>query len=215
MGALNNTPRPLSDTPPVREELALHDSDGTVIASTQYDYHLLKSVGDDVFISSKVEIRRPHLVRIGSHVAIDSGVYITTGADIGDYVHVAPYVTIIGGQSVKLIMGHFTTIAAGSRIICASDKHLGAGFVGPTIPPKYRDEVIYGNVTLEMFASVGTNAIIMPGVTLGEGSVIGANSFVTKDTEPWAIYVGTPARKVKTRPRERMIQFARELGYLK
>lgn len=182
--------------------------------SNQYDHSLLKSCGDNVFISKNVEIRRPFLVVVGNHVAVDTGVYITTGADIGDYIHIAPYVTIIGGKTVKLIMEHFTTIAAGSRIICASDEHLGAGFVGPTIPDQFRDNVVYGNITLKMFASVGTNAIILPGITLGEGSVLGANSMLTKDTEPWSIYVGNPAKKKKERPKEKMIQYAKELGYL-
>ena len=41
--------------------------------SAQYDYTLLRSCGQDVFISANVEIRRPHLVTVGSHVAIDTG----------------------------------------------------------------------------------------------------------------------------------------------
>jgi galactoside O-acetyltransferase len=43
--------------------------------------------------------------------------------------------------------------------------------------------------------------VVLPGVTLGEGSVIGANSVVTKDTEPWKIYVGSPAKPIKDRER--------------
>jgi galactoside O-acetyltransferase len=48
---------------------------------------------------------------------------------------------------------------------------------------------------------------------LAEGSVIGANSLVTKSTEPWTIYVGSPAKPVKARPKEKMIEYARRLGY--
>jgi galactoside O-acetyltransferase len=54
----------------------------------------------------------------------------------------------------------------------------------------------------------------MPGVTIAEGSVIGACSLVTKDTEPWTIYMGVPARAVKIRKKEKMLQYAKELGYL-
>jgi galactoside O-acetyltransferase len=44
---------------------------------------------------------------------------------------------------------------------------------------------------------LGLTCVIIPGVTIAEGSVIGAGSLVTKSTEPWMVYVGTPARSVK------------------
>jgi galactoside O-acetyltransferase len=155
------------------------------------------------------------LVTIGSHVAIDYGVYLTVPAELGDYIHIAPYVTIIGGEKGLLKMGHFTTIAAGSRLVSASDDHLGEGFVGPTIPDKYRDKVTIAPITFENFAGVGTNVVILPGVTLGEGSVVGACALVNKSTEPWTIYVGIPAKPVKARRKDKMLAMARELGYLK
>ena len=42
----------------------------------------------------------------------------------------------------------------------------------------------------------------MPGVTLQEGAILGANSLLTNDAEPWTIYVGSPARPVKTREKD-------------
>jgi galactoside O-acetyltransferase len=47
---------------------------------------------------------------------------------------------------------------------------------------------------------IGAKSVIMP-VTIGEGAVIGACSFVNKDVEPWGIYVGSPAKKIGERPR--------------
>ena len=184
-----------------------------MVSSSQYDCSRLEAVGQDVFISRNVEIRRPHLVTLGSHIAIDTGFYCTTRTIIGDYVHIAPYVTFVGGETGLVELGHFTTIAAGSRIICASDEHLGQGLVGPTIPEPQRDRIIIAPVRFEAFASVATNVVVMPGVTLGEGSVVGSGAFVNKSTEPWMIYVGSPARPIKERPRQKMIQRARELGY--
>jgi len=178
-----------------------------------FDYSLLKVCGEDVFISSNAEIRRPHLVSIGNHVAIDSGFYCTTGLEIGDYVHLAPYITIIGGAEGLLKMNHFATLAAGSRVICISDEHLGAGLVGPRIPHEFVDHYKKGTITFEKFANVGTNVVIMPGVTLREGSVVGACSFVTADTEPWTIYLGVPAKPVKKRPKETILENAKKLGY--
>ncbi|WP_046243180.1 acyltransferase [Hymenobacter terrenus] len=181
--------------------------------SEQYDKTLLRSCGNDVFISANVEIRRPQLVSVGQHVAIDTGFYLTTQAEIGDYIHIAPYVTIIGGAKGLLQMADFATIAAGSRIICGSDGHMGVGLVGPTIPAEFQDEITHAPVIFERFASVGTNVVVMPGVTLAEGSVVGACSMITKSTEPWTIYIGIPAKPVKIRPRAKMEDYARQLGY--
>ncbi|OFX56514.1 MAG: hypothetical protein A2046_14225 [Bacteroidetes bacterium GWA2_30_7] len=183
------------------------------LKTKQYNKNLLKSCGTDVFISKNVEIRRPHLVTIGSHVAIDSGVYITTQAEIGDYIHLSPYITIIGGAKSKIIIENFVTIAAGTRIIVGSDKFLGDGFTSVTVPEKYRDTVIFSTIKIEKYAGIGTNVVIMPGITIAEGSVIGACSLVTKNTEPWTIYTGIPACPVKSRKKENMIKFAKELGY--
>lgn len=182
--------------------------------AAEYDYALLKACGKDVFISGRAEIRRPQLVSVGSHVAIDSGVYITTQAEIGDYIHLSPYITMIGGAKSKVIVEDFVTIAAGSRIIAGSDKFMGEGFTSVTVPEEYRDAVDFSTIRFCRFAGVGTNAVIMPGVTIAEGSVIGACALVTKDTEPWTVYTGVPARPVKMRPREKMIAYAKQLGYL-
>lgn len=185
-----------------------------MLSSTDFDYSSLLSFGEDVFISAQTEIRRPQLVSVGNHVAIDTGVYITTAAEIGDYVHLSPYITVIGGAKSKLIVEDFVTVAAGSRIIAGSDKFMGDGFTSVTAPEKYRDSVEFTTIRLSRFAGIGTNAVIMPGVVIGEGSVIGACSLVTKNTEPWTIYVGVPAKPVKIRPRDKMIAYAKELGYI-
>jgi galactoside O-acetyltransferase len=183
------------------------------ITSGQYDYSKLKGCGEDVFISANVEIRRPHLVTVGSHVAIDSGVYLTTAAQIGDYTHLSPYLTIIGGANSNLIVEDFVTIAAGSRLICGSDRFMGDGFTSVTAPDEYRDTVDFGTIRCARFSGIGTNVVIMPNVTIAEGSVIGACSLVTKDTEPWTVYIGVPARPVKIRPREKMLEYAKQMGY--
>ena len=179
-----------------------------------YDLSLLKRAGEDVFISDKVEIKRPHLVSVGNHVAIDSGFYIVTQAEIGDYIHIAPYVHVIGSAEGLLRMGNFTNISLGGKIICGSDSFMGEGLISaPGIPEEFRDRLKIEPVIFEHFANTGANVTILPGVTLREGSVIGANSLVTKSTEPWTIYAGSPARPLKARKKEQMIEYAKRLGY--
>jgi acetyltransferase-like isoleucine patch superfamily enzyme len=176
---------------------------------SQYDLRRFASVGENVHVSRNVEIRRPNSVSIGSNVAIDSGFYLTTAAELGSYIHIGPYVTCIGGADALLRMENFTTIASGSRLIVKGDQHLGHGLVGPPglIPQEFSDLKIGGQITMEKFSSVGTNAVIFPGVTISEGSVIGAGSIVTKDTEPWTIYLGGPARAIKKRDCEIMKKY--------
>ena len=55
-------------------------------------------------------------------------------------------------------------------------------------------------VRIEKDAFVGTNAIVHPGITIGEGAIIGSNSLVLKDIEPWTINVGSPTKVIKKRP---------------
>jgi dTDP-4-amino-4,6-dideoxy-D-glucose acyltransferase len=174
-----------------------------------------KNLGSDVRIDPMVSIRYPELVSFGNHVAVDFAFCCTTALETGDYVHIAPHVSVIGGASALLKLGHFCNLAAGSRVICASDAFAGEGLigVGPAIPKKYRDRVFNSPVILENFANVGSNVVLMPGVVLAEGTVIGAGSVVTQSTEPWTIYVGTPARPIKKRISEKMKLFAAEMGY--
>ena len=56
-------------------------------------------------------------------------------------------------------------------------------------------------VRLEKECFLGANSIVLPGVTIGQGAVVGANSVVTKSVEPWTIVNGNPAKKVGRRLR--------------
>jgi len=181
----------------------------------KFNYLLLKKCGLDVVISENVEVIRPQLVEIGNHVAIDSGFYCTTALSTGDYIHIAPQVVIIGGKNASLKMGNFTNISVGGRIICGSDEFLGEGLItAPGIPNQFRDNLIIEPIIFEDFANVGANVTICPGVTLAKGSVIGACSLVTKNTEPWTIYTGIPAKPLKIRRKDKIIQYAKEMGYI-
>ena len=80
----------------------------------------INKIGEDVFISDKAIIKRPEICEIGSHNAIDNGVTISTSLIMGDYIHIAPYVTVIGGADSKLILEDFSFVAAGTKIVCGS-----------------------------------------------------------------------------------------------
>lgn len=147
------------------------------------------------------------LVAIDDHVAIDSFVVITTTIEIGSYVHIAPHCSIIGGSQSKLVMKDFSGLSAGCRIVCGSDDYRGEGLTNPPVPTEFR-KVTYSTVTLEKYVVLGTNVVVHPGVTIGEGSVVGSCALVTKDLEPWGIYAGIPAKRIGDRRKDRILEYA-------
>ena len=169
-------------------------------------------IGEDVLVHTFVSIR-PALTELGNHIAIDPFFHCTTKLVIKDYVHIGSHVSIIGGEKGYCEIGTFSGIAAGCRIICGSDEYLGEGIINPLVPQKYRDNVILKSVILKEFVTLATNVIVLPGVTLNQGVVVAAGSIVTKETEPWCIYAGNPARPISKRRKDLMIKHAKEMGY--
>jgi maltose O-acetyltransferase len=58
---------------------------------------------------------------------------------------------------------------------------------------------VYEPVKIEDFCWIGPRAVVLQGVTLGTGTVVGANAVVTRSTQPWQVYAGIPARAIKKR----------------
>lgn len=160
----------------------------------------MRKIGLDTRIHETAVINEEANIDIGDHNIIDIGVYISVNAFIGNYVHIAPYTCIIGGRRSSLIMEDFTAIAAGSKIICGSDNYKNS-LLGPQIKPKYRN-IKTTEVIFKKYSCAGANSVVMPGVILAEGSALGANSLLTKNTEPWGIYVGSPAKLVSYRDKD-------------
>ena len=86
-------------------------------------------VGEDVIVDPKAIIKRPEYVKIGNHVAIDAGVIVSTQLYVGNYVHIAPYVVMIGGQKSKVVLEDFSFVASGTKIVAGSEDYTGKGLV--------------------------------------------------------------------------------------
>lgn len=142
-------------------------------------------------------------IKFGDPIIIDDFVFIGRHrtARIGSYVHIASFSSITGGGDLEI--GDFVGIASGSRIMTGSDSPYG--LFGPTIPDEFRD-VKRGFVKISDHVFVGVGSIIFPDVTIGEGAVIGAGSIVRHDLDPWGVYMGIPAVKVKERDGERVTE---------
>lgn len=170
-------------------------------------------MGKDVVMNPNVEITRPELAKIGNHVAIDYGFYCTTKLVIGDYVHISPHVAVIGGKETALCVEDFCFLSVGSKYICGSETFHGHGLIGPLIPDEFKDEQILQPITLRRFSGALANSVIMPGVTMAEGSVLGANSLLKENTEPWTVYAGNPAKPIRSRSQYKAYEYAEKLGY--
>lgn len=166
----------------------------------------------DVFIHRDVEFKIEPI--LGDHIAVDKGVYATVNVKIGDYTHISPYVTIIGGKNAFFECRGFNNIMAGTRIICGSDRFDDSGLFGAMIPKHLKGKQIIEPIVMEEFSNIGTNAIVLPGSTLRRGVLLTAGSLLIGDTEEWGVYKGNPAVLVKklSNP-QNIINKAKELGY--
>jgi acetyltransferase-like isoleucine patch superfamily enzyme len=170
-------------------------------------------IGNDVVVDSTAKFKREELVKIGNHVAIDHGFYCTTALEVGDYVHISPYVTCIGGAYGKFTAKGFNNIMAGARIICSSDRFDETGLFGSMIPKELKGTQVTKPVVMEEFSNIGTNAVVLPGSTLRKGVLLAVGSVLMGDTEEWGVYRGNPAKLVKKINPKKIIENAIKLGY--
>jgi len=69
------------------------------------------------------------------------------------------------------------------------------------IPDNYTN-ITGGEVIIKKYCQVGSGCVILPKVTIGEGTTVGAMSLITKDLNDWSIYAGIPAKFFKARSKE-------------
>jgi acetyltransferase-like isoleucine patch superfamily enzyme len=139
-----------------------------------------RSIAKSSFIPNTVRIYllRKAGIKIGDDVVINEG--FTLACDIGyesnvtieDRVALAPNVTFV-----------VTTHPNNSRLKSLKDKY-----------PSFE---IFGTVCIRRDSWIGAGAIILPGVTVNECSIVGAGAVVTKDVPPFSIVAGVPARVLR------------------
>ena len=78
------------------------------------------------------------------------------------------------------------------------DDFSGNYFIGP-IHSKEKIHVTGGQVELMSYSQIGSNCVVFPNITIGEGTVVGACSLVNKSLDNWGIYFGVPAKFYKNR----------------
>lgn len=120
-----------------------------------------------------------------------------TGCHIGKGCFIGDNVRIDTGHSDMITIEDGVSIAGGTRLLCHqrdfTDYFVGSDYLklGYIIKP----------IVLKKGCLVGMESFVMPGVTIGEGAIVGAGSLVTKDVPAWTIATGRPAKVVKQIPK--------------
>jgi len=131
--------------------------------------------------------------RIEAHKLQNDSVFcleIGNNVQINDYVHIAACEKIIIKDNVLIA----------SKVFISDINHgsySGVKHDNPSIPPNVRS-LSSKPVIIENNVWIGEGACIMPGTTIGQGSIVGALSVVTKNIPPNSIVVGNPAKVIKT-----------------
>ena len=111
-------------------------------------------------------------------------------------------------SSARVELQDFCGLSSRVTLYTASDDYSKGAMTNPTIPLKYRN-VTSGPVVLRKHVIVGAGSVILPGVTLGLASSVGALSLVHRDTLDFSIVAGSPARAVGTRS-DRILELEQE-----
>ena len=151
--------------------------------------------GYDKEIYVKPTIKNPNII-VGDFTYI---------ADSEFESHVTHHYDFIGD---KLIIGKFCQIAAGVEFVMNGANHqMNAVSTFPFYtlegwemkPPAASDMPFKGDTVIGNDVWIGQNATILPGVHIGDGAIVGADSVVASDIEPYSIVVGNPAKLIRYR----------------
>lgn len=156
------------------------------------------SIGEQSVFFSHVELNGKKQIRIGRRTNIHSYTTLSVWSKngnlcIGDDVSIGSGCHITAVNRIKIgngvLLGKYVTItdnSHGNNIRSESE-----------IMPMYRPVVSKGGVCIGDNVWIGEKATILPGVSIGDGAIIGANSVVSKDVPPYSIAAGIPAKVIK------------------
>ena len=147
-------------------------------------------IGNNCNISSTARWYNDHMIVIGDNVRIDDFCILSGGSGIriGNNTHISSKASLFGG----------------SGIIIEDDVHISTNVQLFSESNDFSDTSYQkGMIHIGRYAIIGSGSIVMPGVTVGAGASIGAMSFVKHDCEPWSIYAGIPAIRIKERIKDK------------
>lgn len=161
----------------------------------------LAQCGEDVLIGRHVVLYSPSTLKIGNHVRIDDFTIISGSVELHNYIHISQFCGLYGGDK-GIVMEDYSGLSSKCSIYAVSDDYTGESMTNPMVPVKYKPKAIAAPVCIKKHAIVGCNSVVLPGVTVSEGTAVGSMTLCNKTTEEWSIYSGIPAIKMKDRKKE-------------
>lgn len=137
--------------------------------------------------------------QIGQGTHVWQFVVVLKGAKIGTDCNICAQALIEG----DVVMGDRVTVKSGVQIwdgsVIGDDVFIGpnATFSNDLYPRSKQYPTQFSGVTIQNGASIGANATLLPGITIGERAMVGAGAVVTKDVPARAVVVGNPAKIVR------------------
>lgn len=163
----------------------------------------MNQVGKNCIFDVGLKVINPQNISIGEYTWIDryAALYASFGElKIGKRIHISPY-SIVSPGEMGIELEDYVGISTGCHIYGHTQAPVkNMRMSGPMVPNKYK-AVKEGKVRMLKDSFLGAYTIVLPGVTIGEGAVIGAHSIVNKDIPNWSIAAGCPAKVISTRER--------------
>tara|TARA_R110002124_G_scaffold54821_2_gene155599 strand:- start:8604 stop:9182 length:579 start_codon:yes stop_codon:yes gene_type:complete len=172
-----------------------------------------KSFGKKVLISRNASLYGIEKIEIGDNVRVDDFCILSGKIKLGSHIHISAGTYLFSGDA-GIEMQNFSGLSPRCTVFAISDDFSGQFMIGPLVDDIYRS-LSSAKVTFKKHTQIGSGSIILPGVIIEEGSIVGAKSLVIKSTEKFGIYVGTPAKRIKSRCEDLLVletQFLKKLG---
>ena len=158
-------------------------------------------LGENVLIDNSVRLIGIENISIGHDVRIDAGtIIIATGqVRIDNWIHISANCYLEGRGGIHLC--DFANISSYVSLHSVSDDFSGKSLTNPMTPESLK-RLHLGSIVFGRHAAIGVKSTVLPGVTIGEGGVVGAHSLVRDSVDPWTIAAGVPARPIGSRVRD-------------
>ena len=153
--------------------------------------------GAGLQVGTQVGFKHLETFEFGSGIFIGAGSYLQGRFDgrcrIGNSVWIGPHSYF---DARDLVIGDFVGWGPGAKVL--GSKHTGK----PTDVPIIQTDLEIKRVTIGDWSDIGTNATILPGVSVGKGSIVGAGAVVAENVPQFAVVAGVPARILRWRNRK-------------
>lgn len=161
---------------------------------------LARRCGDGLRVEPGVGFKHPETFELGEGVFIGGQAYLQGRFDgrckLGDYVWIGPQSYF---DARDLVLEDHVGWGPGAKVL--GSVHRGI----PTNLPIIRTDLEIKPVRVEEWADIGTNAVLLPGVTVGKGAIVGAGAVVSKDVPAFAKVAGVPAKVIGWRMNEEVV----------